>query len=78
MAPTLSHSMPESSTAMRTSGRPVVTCQARSTLMPRTPNSSAGLPSMVGSPVWSLVSFHSAPPVKSFGRTGGSAAGRRV
>ena len=77
MAPTSFHLIPESSTAISTSGRPVVTCQARSTLMPRTPNSSAGLLSIAGLPVGSLVSFHSAPPVKSTGRTGGTVAGRR-
>ena len=45
--------------------------------MPFTPNSSAGLPSIAGSPVWSLVSFHSALPVKSTGRTGGDVTGSR-
>src|SRR5262249_56401371 len=76
IAPVSSHLIAESSTAIRPSGRPVVTCQARSTLMPRTPNSSAGLLSIVGSPVCSLVSFHSLPPVKSIGRTGGAVTGR--
>ncbi len=77
IAPTSFHLIPESSTAIVTSGRPVVICQARSTLMPVTPNSSAGLASMVGSPLWSLVSFHAVPPVKSDGRTGGLVVGKK-
>jgi hypothetical protein len=50
MAPASFHLMPESSTARRTSERPVVVCQAVSTdgsgsttWPPRTPNSSRGL-----------------------------------
>ena len=55
--------MPESCTAMTTSGRPVSLRQAISTLMPLTPRSSFGLPSTVGSVVQKLVlaNFHLLP-----------------
>ena len=53
IAPASFHLMPESRTAIVTSGRPVVICQARSTLMPVTPNNSAGSASTAGSPAFS-------------------------
>ena len=68
--------IPESSTEMRTSGRPVVTCQALSTLAPRTPKSSCGLESIAASPVLPELSFQSSP--KSFGSSGGSFCGRKA
>jgi len=43
----------------------------------RTPNSSAGLASIEGSPLWSQVSFHAVPPVKSDGRIGRLVVGRK-
>ena len=61
---------------MRTSGRPVVTCHALSTLAPRTPNSSCGLESIAASPVLPELSFQSS--LKSFGTSGGSFCGRKA
>jgi hypothetical protein len=55
--------MPESSTAMRTSGRPVVVCHARSMLAPVTPKSSCALALISGSTVLPLEYFHTSPPV---------------
>ena len=68
--------IPESSTEMRMSGRPVVTCHALSTLAPRTPNSSCGLESIAASPVLPELSFQSSS--KSFGTSGGSFCGRKA
>ena len=63
--------IPESSTAITTSGRPVSSRHAVSTLMPLTPKSSFGLFSTVGSVVHTLVlaNFHISPlqPLISLG-----------
>src|SRR5207237_6828206 len=63
IAPALFHSIPESCTAMTTSGRPVSTRQAISTLIPLTPFSSFALPRTTGSVVqkFVLAYFHFSP-----------------
>src|SRR5439155_23618991 len=70
-APRSFHLIPESRTAITTSGRPVSSRHAISTLMPLTPKSSFGLPSTVGSVVHTLVlaNFHISPlqPLISLG-----------
>src|SRR5712692_2995323 len=75
MSPTSFHLMPESCTAMTTSGRPVARRQAMSTLMPLLPLSSFALPVTTGSVVqkFVLAYFHFWPlqlpaaPLISFG-----------
>src|SRR5438067_1740758 len=70
IAPPSFHLMPESCTAMTTSGRPVSLRQAISTLMPLTPFSSLALALTSGSLVQALVLafFHMSPlhPLISF------------
>src|SRR5438876_5711926 len=75
MSPPSFHLIPESCTAITTSGRPVSRRHAISTLIPLTPRSSFGLPSTAGSVVQKLVLayFHfsplqlPAPPLISLG-----------
>src|SRR3989442_5504206 len=63
MSPALFHRMPESCTAMTTSGRPVSSRHAISTLMPLTPKSSFALALTAGSIVqkFVLAYFHFSP-----------------
>ena len=70
--------MPESVTAITVDGRPVVVCQAVSTLFPSTPQSSWGLSESVGSLERALVSFTSPPPWLQLAGRSGMAGGRRV
>ena len=75
MSPASFHKMPESCTAIRTSGRPVSRRQAISTLIPLTPFSSLALAFTAGSVVqkFVLAYFHfsplqlPAPPLISLG-----------
>ncbi len=56
------HSIPESVTAITVEDRPAVVCQALSTLLPSTPQSSWGLSANDGTLDRALVSFTSPPP----------------
>jgi hypothetical protein len=70
------HSMPESVTAITVEGRPAVVCQAVSTLLPSTPQSSWGLPASEESLDRALVSFTLPPPwLQLAGRSGIAVAG---
>ncbi len=74
MAPRSFHMMPESSTAMTTSGRPVVTCHALSTLGPRTPNSSCAVAGTAGS---TRLEKRKLVLLRSAGIVGGSVVGSK-
>src|SRR5947207_9043343 len=76
-APRSFHLIPESSTAITTSGRPVSSRHAVSTLMPLTPKSSFGLFITVGSVVHTLVlaNIHISPLQPLISLFGGSEQG---
>ncbi len=72
------HSMPESVTAITVEGRPVVVCQAVSTLFPSTPQSSWGLSESVGVARAGAGQLHVAAALAPVGRPLGDGRGRRV
>src|ERR1700722_830031 len=68
--------MPESVTAITVVGRPVVTSQAASTLLPSTPHNSCGLSASSVTLDRALVSFSLPPPLSQLaGRSGYSCDG---